>query len=249
MASYFTTVLPDSVAPASIILPDVPVLPIREATLDEMASEPVISGTYDLLTLKRTFEAGLNTICLPFQVDDVAAIFGEGAQAYEFYGLTGSDLDFVKTESLAAGVPYIISLPEAIADDIVLANVTIDEANVQAGSVDKYGTSFRGTYRLTSYDTSSTGLRRLNADGTLTGLSPDELVCGFRAVFYIPTDGEATVRLYDDATGIAAPLGETATGTVYNLAGQKLSHSQSAIRDSQLRSGVYITGGKKIIKK
>ncbi len=249
MASYFTTVLPDSVAPASIILPDVPVLPIREATLDEMASDPVISGTYDLLTLKRTFEAGLNTICLPFQVDDVAAIFGEGAQAYEFYGLTGSDLDFVKTESLAAGVPYIISLPEAIADDIVLSNVTIDEANVQAGSVDKYGTSFRGTYRLTSYDTSSTGLRRLNADGTLTELSPDELVCGFRAVFYIPTDGEATVRLYDDVTGIAAPLGETAIGTVYNLAGQKLSHLQSAIRNSQLRRGVYITGGKKIIKK
>ena len=214
-----------------------------------MASEPVISGTYDLLTLKRTFEAGLNTICLPFQVDDVAAIFGEGAQAYEFYGLTGSDLDFVKTESLAAGVPYIISLPEAIADDIVLANVTIDEANIQAGSVDKYGTSFRGTFTLTSYDTSSTGLRRLNADGTLTGLSPDELVYGFRAVFYIPTDGEASVRLYDDVTGIAAPLGETATGTVYNLAGQKLSHPQSAIRNSQLRRGVYITGGKKIIKK
>ena len=146
-------------------------------------------------------------------------------------------------------MPYILYLPEAIADDIVLANVTIDEANVQAGSVDRYGTSFRGTYELTNSDIFSMELRKLNADGSLTELSPDEPIYGFRAVFYIPTDGEASVRLYDDVTGIAAPLGETATGTVYNLAAQKLRHSQSAIRNPQLRRGVYITGGKKIIKK
>ncbi|MBO4550720.1 MAG: C10 family peptidase [Bacteroidaceae bacterium] len=239
MASYFTTELPDSVAPASIVLPDIPVVAVREATLDEMSSEPVIAGTYDVLTLKRTFEAGYNTICLPFAVDDIASVFGQDAQAYEFFGLMGNDINFVKIDTLAAGQPYIIYLPEAISEDIVLSNISIDEESTQPGFVIKDGIHFRGIYHLVTSDIYSMELHKLNADGTLEKYAPGEIINGFRAVFSIPWD-EMTLRFYEDATGIVSPLGETEEGVaIFNVAGQRLN---------KMQKGINIVNGKKVLK-
>ena len=53
-------------------------------TLDENSSDEVWSGTYDFVTLKRTFAAGWNTVCLPFTISDVEGFFGTGAKAYTF---------------------------------------------------------------------------------------------------------------------------------------------------------------------
>ena len=39
-------------------------------TLDENSSDEVWSGTYDFVTLKRTFAAGWNTVCLPFTISE-----------------------------------------------------------------------------------------------------------------------------------------------------------------------------------
>ncbi|MBQ7526488.1 MAG: C10 family peptidase [Bacteroidaceae bacterium] len=252
MEPYFTTNIADTLAPASIILPDVPVRPVQEVTLDEMASEPVISGTYDVLTLKRSFEAGLNTICLPFRVDDIAAVFGEGAAAYEFYGLTGHEIDFGKTESLAAGVPYLIVLPEAIADDIVLSNVTIDEESIEAGFIEKYGISFRGTYQPQEMDNGQwiMGDKLLNvfnvaADATLAANSE---VGGFRAFLCLPDSEEGyTIRLWDDATAIRAIANGQWTGDdeTYDLSGRKVANGNRLNGKSK---GIFITNGKKVLK-
>ena len=239
MASYFTTSLPDSVAPTSIILPDVPVAPVKETIFDEMATNDIVAGTFSQLTLKRTFDVGLNTICLPFQVDDVTGIFGQDAQAYEFYSFANNELNFVKADKLTAGQPYILFVPDAITEDIVLSNVRIDETSTQPGFITKSGASFRGTYKLSNSDVFSMELHRLETDGTLVKYGPDELIYGFRAVFYIPTDEEVTICFYDDPTGIASHFSETETGTIYNLAGQRLSKKQK---------GIYIMNGKKILK-
>ncbi|MBO4551416.1 MAG: C10 family peptidase, partial [Bacteroidaceae bacterium] len=238
MEPYFTTNLADSVAPTSIVLPDIPVVAVREATLDEMSSEPVIAGTYDVLTLKRTFEAGYNTICLPFAVDDIASVFGQDAQAYEFFGLMGNDINFVKIDTLAAGQPYIIYLPEAISEDIVLSNISIDEESTQPGFVIKDGTHFRGIYHLVTSDIYSMELHKLNADGTLEKYAPGEIINGFRAVFSIPWEG-MTLRFYEDATGIRSiDNGQlTIDNVIYNLAGQRISKPQK---------GIIINKGKKI---
>ena len=53
-------------------------------TLDENSTSPIMDGSFDKVILKRTFAAGWNTLCLPFDVDDVEEAFGEGAKAYGF---------------------------------------------------------------------------------------------------------------------------------------------------------------------
>lgn len=240
MESYFTTNLPEDQAPTSIVLPDIPVVPIRDIILDEMSSEPVIAGTYDVLTLKRTFEAGYNTICLPFAVDDIASVFGQDAQAYEFFGLMGNDINFVKIDTLAAGQPYIIYLPEAISEYIVLSNINIDEESTQPRFVVKDGTHFRGIYHLVTSDIYSMELYKLNADGTLEKYAPGEIMNGFRAVFSIPWEG-MTLRFYEDATSIRSiDNGQlTIDDVIFNIAGQRISKPQK---------GIYIMEGKKILK-
>ena len=241
MASYFTTTFPDSVAPTSIVLPDIPVQPIKEVTLDEMALETestIVADTYDKLTLKRTFEAGLNTICLPFQVDSIGAIFGQDAQAYEFYSFYNNRLNFVKVDTLSAGVPYIIVLPEAISEDIVLEGITIDEENVHPGFISKDDASFRGTYHSITSDMFSMKLHKLMTDGTIVEFGPDEIMNGFRAVFYVPTDEDVTLCLIDDdVTSIQTIGNNKQTTEIYNLAGQRINRAQK---------GIHITNGKKI---
>ena len=246
MQSYFSTTLSEEERPASIILPDIPVPPVKEVTLDEMAVNVVESGIYDKLTLKCTFEAGINTICLPFQVDSIAGIFGQDAQAYEFYSFYNNELGFVKVDTLAAGVPYIIVLPEAISEDIVLADITIDEESIQASSVSKYGTNFCGTYAPVFKGSLETDIYGMTIEGTITKLEEDLtdvasiLVKGFRAFFELPTDDEVTLRLFDDnATGIASHLRLTEEKAIYNLAGQRIN---------KVQKGIYIINGKKVLK-
>ena len=229
MTPYFTTNLPDSQAPASIMLPDIPLPIVKELTLDEMATVPVAAGTYDLITLKHTFETGYNTICLPFTVENVEEIFGVDARAYELYSFEDNKLNFLKTDVLVAGQPYVIIVPNAITEDIILSDISIDETSTQAGFITRNGAHLRGTYKLSNADMFSMELHRIDADGSLVKLGPDELIYGYRAVLYIPTDEEVTICLHDDATGIASPLCETETGAIYNIAGQRLSKMQKGI--------------------
>ena len=251
MEPYFTTTLEGEEMPASIVLPDVPVPTVKEVTLDEMAANTIEADTYDVLTLKRTFAAGLNTICLPFGVDDAAALFGEGAKAYEFYGynVAEGELEFVLTGSMAAGQPYIISLPEASTDDIVLHDILIDEESTEAGVVSKNGNYFRGTYSLIMAPDWEKDIYLLTTEGLLSKLDTaineegsTSYVAAFRAFFELPTDAEGlTVRLYDDPTGITSTLkaGDMSNAAIFNLAGQHISRPTK---------GIYIRGGKKILK-
>ena len=247
MASYFTTVLPEGQAPTSIVLPDIPVSPDKETTLDEMAAAAVEAGTFTQLTLKRTFDAGLNTICLPFQVDDVTAIFGQDAQAFGFYDLVGNELNFLKADKLTAGKPYIIILSEAITDDIVLNNIAIDEASTEAGCVAQYNATFCGTYSPIAagqwpsiYDADV--VYTLNADGTVAKVSDGTGINGFRAYFDLMEEVEGlTINLYDDATGIASAANgfSDRPANIYNLAGQRLS---------KMQKGINIVKGKVVLK-
>ena len=228
-----------------IVLPDVPVVPIRDIVLDEMAAAPVANGTYDRLTLKRSFDAGWNTICLPFKVKDVASLFGAEAKAYGFSGFVEGELDFVITETLEAGQPYVVYLPNTITDDIVLINVKIDEANTQAGYVHYYGSYFRGTYapvqtvQMPKADVTSIYL--LNLDGTVVKSGEEPNIKGFSAFFELPENAEnVTLHPYDDPTRMEdINVNLNFNGTVYNVAGQRLSKPQK---------GINIVNGKKVLR-
>ena len=248
MEPYFTTPLPDSLRLESIVLPEIPVKPINIATLDEAAvGWGVEAGTFDVLTLRRPFEAGWNTICLPFDIEDVEEFFGEGAQAYEFSSLVGNELDFVATSLLSAGYPYIINLPNAITEDFVLENITIEADNIECKYVSAYDAFFCGTYtpieivlmqtRAAAYD-----FYVLNADGTLSKATEGLSLNGFRAYFKVPENAEVTaLHLFDspDAIGLVpAASGEKAV--IYNISGQRINKA---------RKGINIMNGKKIAVK
>ena len=57
------------------------------------------------------------------------------------------------------------------------------------------------------------------------------------------------INLEDDATGINEELRiKNEESSIYNLAGQRLDNSQFTIHNSQLKRGIYIVNGKKILK-
>ena len=238
---YFTTPLPEEERPEAIVLPDIPVAPVREMTLDEASSEPVLAGFYSQLTLKRAFDAGLNTVCLPFAVDDVAAMFGQNAQAYEFCGLADNELDFTPVSSLAAGKPYILSLQEAIAEDIVLNDVTIEAAATEAGSVLRTGGSFCGTFSPLAASSLAKEVYGIAADGSIVRIDADASILGFRAFLDLPTGAEGVrLRLYDDPTGIKGrTLMADGQTPIFNPAGQRLGKPAK---------GINIIGGRKVLK-
>ena len=115
-------------------------------TLDENSTSPVMDGSFDKVVLKRTFAAGWNTLCLPFDVEDVEEVFGEGARAYGFTKYANGDLSFSPAESLSATKPYVIYVPVAITDDIVFEDIEIDESSTQSSYTLKNKVYFRGTY-------------------------------------------------------------------------------------------------------
>ena len=245
MASYFTTTLPEETRPLSIVLPDVPVFPISKITLDEMATEPIVAGTYDELTLNRTFEVGFNTICLPFQVDDITGAFSYDVQAYEFYSLRGTEVNFVKVDTLAAGKPYIILVPDNAAADIsstfVLEDITINEESIEAGFVEHSETILHGTYSPVIADEQHMEIFGLAVDGTLE--SQDQ-INGFRAYFTLPDNArDMVICLWDDATSIKDIRNSNELNgsnvILYNIAGQRIS---------KMQKGINIINGKKVLR-
>ena len=81
-------------------------------------------------------------------------------------------------------------------------------------------------------------LHKLMTDGTIVEFGPDEIMNGFRAVFYVPTDEDVTLCLIDDdVTSIQTIGNNKQTTEIYNLAGQRINKAQK---------GIHITNGKKI---
>ena len=246
MVPYFTTSLSTEEMPDSIALPEVPVSPGRNITLDETSSEAFAYGIYDQLTLKRTFEAGWNTVCLPFAVDSVAAFFGEGSKAYEVLGLVEGELDCCPVDSLAASQPYIIYIPEVITEDFLLSDINIYPDDVTGGNTSVYGISLQGTYVPIAENNwikreETDMIYVLNADGTIVAAEEETSINGFRAYFDLPAGTETiALHLYDSPDAITSPLRESAkVGAIYNLAGQRLN---------KLSKGINIINGKKVLK-
>ena len=221
---------------------------ITYLTLDETSSDAVVAGTYDNVTLKRTFNAGWNTVCLPFAISDVEAFFGTGAKAYDFTSYTNGELGFTTVSSLTASYPYIVYVPSAITDDILLNDITIASVDATAFYRNQSGAYFRGTYAPIAaggwtktietdvvYGVTSAGkIQKAGASATMKG---------FRAYFDLPAGSSARLAIYDDATGITTILDAKELnndGKVYNLNGQRVENAHK---------GLYIVNGKKVVVK
>lgn len=218
-------------------------------TLDENSTSPIMDGSFDKVILKRTFAAGWNTLCLPFDVDDVEEVFGSGARAYGFTKYADGDLSFSHTESLSATKPYVIYVPVAIADGIEFEDIEIDEGNAQSSYTLKNKAYFRGTYAPVAPGewtkrNDSDIIYGVTTEGRIVKAGPEASIKGFRAYFDLPGDAAVKALVVDgeDADGINSTSlnGQMPNDNViYNLAGQRLN---------KVQKGVNITNGKKILE-
>ena len=197
----------------------------------------------------RSLVAGMNTICLPFNVaaSDFASVFGDAAaKVYQFKGVEGDKLCFEEAASIEAGVPYLLSVAQAheignIGEVEILAE--------EPKAVTKDGVTFKGTFNVKVLDEKNLFLGK---DGNLKAPASTEdnnnKLKGMRAFFVLP---EATQIAYSasfggETTGILAIEGEKAVKAqgVYTVSGVKVADNTA-----KLSKGLYIVNGKKFIKK
>ena len=216
-------------------------------TLDETSTDAIVAGTYDFVTLKRTFAAGWNTVCLPFTIDDVEAFFGADAKAYTFNSYENGELNFTATTELTASYPYIVYVPTAITEDFNLTDITINSVDKEPFLYSRDKVYLRGTYApvaagewTKSADTDI--IYGMTTDGHIQKAGASASIKGFRAYFDVPVGSEVKALTFDgeDATGLKdiKDLNDS-NDLIYDISGQRIQ---------KMQKGINIINGKKILK-
>lgn len=197
----------------------------------------------------RNLVAGLNTICLPFNVaaSDFGSVFGDpDAKAYQFTSVDNNKLCFEEATSIEAGVPYLLKVAQAHE----IGNVgEVEILAEEPKAVVKDGVTFKGTFNVKVLDEKNLFLGK---DGNLKVPASTEgdnnKLKGMRAFFILPEKTQAAHSLSfgGETTGIQAIVGEKAVKDqgVYTISGVKVADNTA-----NLSKGLYIVNGKKFIKK
>lgn len=206
------------------------------------------------LTINRPMKSDKwNTFCVPFALtsEQIIATFGEGTEVRKYVGANGNVLTFAEATAIEAGKPYLIK-PANAAEKYIFKGVNV--TRTQAAKVGDGDIKFCGVYNqsnvntLAETDSHVSGIVDNMVKRAKTGTS----IKGFRAYFSVPNNisesAEAALRVAIDGetTGIDAIDGfETKAPThIYNLSGQYVGTSTA-----NLKPGVYVSGGKKVIVK
>lgn len=220
-----------------------------------------------------------NTLCLPFAMDasqiDASPLAGAHFMELDFENIYGSEenythfdtdngtlyLYFKDATEIKAGKPYIVKPTSALTSP-TFSNVTIATSTASTESAE-VGVSFVGTFDPAPLTAGSSLNLYVGANNTLyypSGVSSFS-VRPFRAYFVVDPsesgalDPENGVRgiymnLDDEASSIREIESESIIRNsefIYDLNGRKLS--ESVIRNSGLKRGLYIKNGRKYIVK
>ena len=219
--------------------------------IDETAENSFTTGSLPVAVLNYTAKNGWNTIGVPFQLtnDILTTIFGEGWKAYELTGYSNNEISFSQTTNFVAGYPYIIYAEAAPQEaSFKLENLNISSATEREDV--RGGLAFRSTFapiapgQLTEWwgvtnqgriqpAGSGASLKALRGYFYTNAEAPDTNLSEARIV-YINLDGTVTA-----ISSVKAQL--KADGNTYDLSGRKLT--------GNLKQGVYIQNGKKIVIK
>jgi len=219
--------------------------------IDETAENSFTTGILPVAVLNYTPKNGWNTIGVPFQLtnDILTTIFGEGWKAYELTGYSNNEISFSQTTNFVAGYPYIIYAEAAPQEaSFKLENLNISSATEKEDV--RGGLAFRSTFapiapgQLTDWwgvtnqgriqpAGSGASLKALRGYFYMNASAPDTNLSEARIV-YINLDGTVTA-----ISSVKAQL--KADGNTYDLSGRKLT--------GNLKQGVYIQNGKKIVIK
>ncbi len=208
--------------------------------------------------LKRSISKDyLNTICLPFAMDEdlIAETFGSGSTVSCYEGMSDGKLIFYSVKMMEAGVPYIVKATET-KDEMTLKNVLIETETpvvVKKTKGDK-SYSFCGAFDPYTFAVDDGSLLFLATDGQLKIPTANGRMKGMRAYFGVDQTDEVepnSVNLLIDGLSTAINTPEVAgdspvvNGYIYNLKGERLNVSDG----QNLPKGVYIKGNKKILIK
>lgn len=204
------------------------------------------------VVMNRTFAAGWNTYCMPFDYN-LSSLSAE-AKAQEFVSSNGSSLTFneVADGVLKANVPYLVYFPTETTvgtTEEPLYFVT-NVASYQPTSVEHNGFTFVGNYEASK---SMNGLYGVASEGDVqkimlgTAASTLPATCAYFATKNLNANGLRICFDGGEVTGINQVNGAQAqsVGAVYNLQGIKVSNHGT----NNLPAGLYIMQGKKVIVK
>ena len=204
--------------------------------------------------MTRTIKVGYNTVCLPFNVtaDQVTAAFGADSEVYNYSGDSESEgsinLTFTRNNerTISANVPVLVKVIEGQESTTQTFNGVEIVAPVSGTKVTGKYFDYVGVYTNTTLVAGDYFLATKDEVQQIFKSIGGDKVKPFRAYFKVNEDPDETggdVKLFidDEATGIdsltpdPSPVGE---GSIYNLAGQRMS---------KMQKGINIVNGKKIL--
>lgn len=232
------------------VTPTLPLDENAEASVTEKAlNDAKTAGSVYDVKLARTLTANVwNTICLPFDVtaEQIADVLKSAGNVKEFDREDASKqtIYFKDATTMVAGKPYLIK-PTESAKELVFKGVKITAYEPKNTSGDNY--AVYGTFGKYTMKTDGTELF-LKTDGKFyIPAASTATMKGFRAYFYNINGGTAGAALnlsFGDATGINGVAADAEKNVkVYNVNGQYVGTSLEA-----LPKGLYIVGGKKVLK-
>ena len=199
------------------------------------------------ITVDRTLKAGWNAVVLPFALtaDDITNAFGADAEVATYDGdeQNGDNIhiNFTKATTVGAGVPFLLYLETAPASAPVFTDKAVNfTVNNAEGNV----FDFVGTFANT---TAATGDYILSG-GKFKKAAGGNAINAYRAYLKLKGVDASRVSLFvdgflveDEATAITGAKMNAQQENVYNLSGQKINN--------QLKKGIYIVNGKKVVVK
>ena len=203
------------------------------------------------VVMTRTFKAGWNTYCMPFDYN--VADLGTDVKVQEFVSADNNGLNFAAISDgvLKANNPYLVFFPTETAkgttDGPVYFATTVNSYNPTSVTYGAY--TFSGNYTANMNMSGKYGVANFNgvqklriggASATLPAGCAYFTTANNANGMLIRFDGGNTTGILDVNTGVVVE-----NTAVYNLQGVKVSNNGTA----GLPAGIYVMGGKKVIVK
>ena len=197
------------------------------------------------VTLKRSVNAGYNTMCLPFWVskDDMKAASIATYKEIVDKEDNNSVVTFEKADHIEANVPFVANYNEAVTEFTFTDKGVVNTNN-------GLGTTFVGTYTPGSVE----GKYNLAADCTFKKGDAEATTDAFGAYLELPEGYEAKTLSLGYTDGELAGIESITTSfgnkgvKVYSLQGNHIA-TASSMSELHLSNGIYIINNKKVVIK
>lgn len=197
------------------------------------------------VTLKRSVNAGNNTMCLPFFVSKEEMKAASIATYKEIVDKedNNSVVTFEKADHIEANVPFVANYNEAVTEFTFTDKGVVNTNN-------GLGTTFVGTYTPGSVE----GKYNLAADCTFKKGDAEATTDAFGAYLELPEGYEAKTLSLGYTDGELAGIESITTSfgnkgvKVYSLQGNQIA-TVSSMSELHLSNGIYIINNKKVVIK